>query len=104
MRPKFELRAVRLIPADGDENYLHREAEPGALFLFGPLGMTGGLLKLTRRGEFVTLTRAQVYLREPWRWPWSDRWFSIVEGKLTTCEPRLTATKIKAAPPCEAPG
>ncbi len=44
-------------------------AVPGTIFLLGEWGETGGLLRMTRQGFLLLLTRGQVFLGETFWWP-----------------------------------
>jgi hypothetical protein len=80
---KFEFKeVVRLEPETWAGGPFSPDNPPGTLFLFGPWGQTGGLLKLSRN-LFVTLNQSEAYGVSPFQWPGSQLFVSLADDKLT---------------------
>jgi hypothetical protein len=93
MRPLFEIKGIRLIEPE-DYKTLLASSAPGDVRLFGPMGRTGGLLRLTSKGEFMVLSKDQLYLQAPIRWPWSRQLFILQDGRLS----QLNSAPSRTAP------
>lgn len=83
-RPRFHFTSVvRLEPSLWSvASVLHDSHVPGTIFLFGEPGTTGGLLKLSSTGDFMTLSRAEVYLQEDALWPESVVTFKLIGNEI----------------------
>lgn len=68
-KPPFCFETVRRLEPAQYVDPLHDAAPPGTLFLTGPWGETGGLLKLTARGTFLLLSADEAYGRASIPWP-----------------------------------
>jgi len=82
MRPRFEVSRLRRVVRDPGVTLMDTAKTPGDIALTGPEGQTGGLLRLTERGEYILLSQRQVYCGAAFQWPWSDQWFRIVDDRL----------------------
>lgn len=71
MKPPFSFSTIVRVSVGQYADMLHDNFKPGTVFLFGPWGETGGLLKLTTRGHFITLSCDEVYGRSWIQWPCS---------------------------------
>jgi hypothetical protein len=83
-RTQFQFSRVVVLSRDqwsGDDP-INRKTPPGHLFLLGDWGASGGLLRLTRRGELMLLTRGQVFVEAPIPWPGSSTKVCIKDGRL----------------------
>lgn len=61
---------------------INRNTPPGHLFLLGDWGASGGLLRLTRRGDLMLLTRGHIFVETPFTWPGSAARALIKDGQL----------------------
>lgn len=78
MRAQFQFSEVSRVPRDEwPGSLLRNDSPPGTIFLLGDWGVTGGFLKMTRQGQLLLLTRAEVFGRTPARWPHSEATLSI---------------------------
>ncbi len=69
--PQFQFSGVTRVPrADWhDAEPIRTGAAPGTIYLLGRWGETGGLIRLTRQGFLLLLTREQVFCAAPIFWP-----------------------------------
>ena len=72
MKPPFCFERVTRREPGSYGDPLRDAAEPGTIFLLGPWGESGGLLKLTARGDFLSLTADETYGRAWIPWPESE--------------------------------
>ena len=61
---------------------INRKTPPGHLFLLGDWGASGGLLRLTRRGDRMLLTRGHIFVEASFTWPGSTAQACIKDGQL----------------------
>ncbi len=76
---------IRLVHnKDWPHQWLTTGSAPGDLLLFdGPLGETGGLLKITRAGTFITVSADAIFRESLIQWPGADANFGIkLRGKI----------------------
>lgn len=106
---RLDFRSVSRVELEAWSGKLYsREWAPGTIFLLGPWGETGGLIKLTRSGHMLSVTRRQVFLGEPLIWPDQSpiRGFQILgdDVKVMMREPldRSPATPPSESTPSEA--
>lgn len=81
MRPRFDFTTITRIEQEewADKSLLHNDYRPGTILLLGPWGACAGFIKLTGRGQFMLLTKEQVFTRDVIRWPHSSVTF-VIEG------------------------
>lgn len=77
MIPPLEFTDVRI-----EEGEAFQDQAVGVVRLFGAWGETGGLLRLTRSGKYISLSRAQVFSEQPFPWPVSGLPYVIRCGRL----------------------
>jgi len=84
MSPQFQFSSVLLKSRDSwsDADLIDRSHPPGSVFLLGDWGAAGGLLKLTRQGYLILLSREQLFLGASFRWPGTQTMVQLKDGKL----------------------
>lgn len=83
--PQFQFSKVKRVRREEwhDAEPIRTGAAPGTIFLLGGWGQTGGLLRLTRQGFLLLLTREQVFCEAVIHWPISGAQMKIQGDVLT---------------------
>ena len=83
--PQFQFAKVNRIGREywHDAEPTRTGAVPGTIYLLGRWGQTGGLLRVTRQGFLLLLTREQVFCEATIYWPISGAQMKIQGDVLT---------------------
>lgn len=90
--PTIQFARITRIHPPWPKNWL-RDSKPGHLFLYDQLldKERGGLLRLTREGLFVSVTKEQAYRGEVISWPGRDPQY----GGIRLCGDRYEIVELK---------